>query len=241
MHRAPKRAGGLRHPLAFGITILIHVALGAALLLLKQPVIRPLVEPVLYLAPPEPPRPPPPPPEPVKPEIKPPEPVTPQLTEAPKPIETPRKPAPAAAAPPAARPPASDGPPVHYFGGPGAGAGVATSGLGSVGDGMSRHAPSDYAEKVKARILANKVFPMEAQLKRQECVVTYSVTVDKAGQMIAHHIDPCPYPLVNQAAEQAILKSGPYEPPENGADTRIVYGTLPFHLEIQLPPVHPSR
>jgi periplasmic protein TonB len=240
MHRAPKRAGGLRHSLAFGITILIHVALGAALLLMKQPIIRPLVEHVLYLAPPVPPPPPPPPPEPVRPEIKPPEPVTPQLTEAPKPIEKPRKPAPAAA-PPAARPPANDGPPVHYFGGPGAGTGVATSGLGSVGDGTARHAPSDYAEKVKARILANKVFPMEAQLKRQECVITYSVTVDKSGHMIAHHIDPCLYPLVNQAAEQAILKSGPYEPPENGADTRVVYGTLPFHLEIQLPPVHPSR
>lgn len=233
MHRAPKRAGGLRHPLAFGITILIHVAIGAALLLTKQPVMRPLVEHVLYLAPPAPP--PPPPPEPVKPEITPPEPAKPQVAEAPKPVAAPRKPAPAAA-PPAAKPPANDGPPVHYFGGgPSAGTGVAASGLGSAGDGVARHAPSDYAEKVKARILANKVFPMEAQLKGQECVITYTVTVDKTGQMIAHHIDPCLYPLVNQAAEQAILKSGPYDPPENGAETRVVYGSLPFHLEIQLP------
>ncbi|MEI9984990.1 MAG: energy transducer TonB [Aliidongia sp.] len=95
----------------------------------------------------------------------------------------------------------------------GAGAGSAASGLGSAaGDGIARHAPSDYADKVKARVLANKVFPMEAQLKGQECVITYSVTVDRAGHMIAHHIDPCPYPLVNAAAEAAILKSGPYEP-----------------------------
>src|SRR5271170_7383099 len=98
MHRVPKRASGLRHPLAFGITILIHVALGVALLMLKQPAIRPLVEHVLYLAPPAPP---PPPPEPIEPEIKPPEPVKPQLAEAPKLVEKPRKPAPA---PPAAKP-----------------------------------------------------------------------------------------------------------------------------------------
>ncbi len=227
MHRAPKRAGGLRHPLAFGITILIHVALGAALLLLKQPAIRPLVEHVLYLAPP---MPPPPPPEPVKPEIKTQEPAAPRVAEAPKPVETPHRP------PPIIKPPASDGPPVHYLGG---GANVATSGLGSAGDGVARHAPSEYAEKVKARIMANKVFPMEAQLKGQECIVTYTVTVDRSGRMTAHHIDPCPYPLVNQAAEQAILKSGPYDPPEAGAETRTIYGSLPFHLEIQRP--HPSR
>jgi protein TonB len=236
MHRAPKRASGLRHPLAFGITILIHVALGVALLMLKQPAVRPLVEHVLYLAPPAAP---PPPPEPIEPEIKPPDPVKPQLAEAPKSVEKPRKPVPA---PPAAKPPSDAGPPVHYFGAaPGSDTGVAASGLGSLGDGVSRHAPSDYAEKVKSRILANKVFPMEAQLKGQECVVTYSVTVDRAGQMIAHHIDPCPYPLVNQAAEAAILKSGPYEPPENGAETRVVHGSLPFHLEIQRPSAQPRH
>lgn len=238
VQRAPKRAGGPRRFLAFGVVLLVHVALGVAIVTLKQPLSRPRPEHVLYLNP-DVLKPPPPPPEPVKPEVKPP--PVPQVAEAPKLVEKPRKPAPAPAPRPA--PPAESGPPVHYFGSAlGAGAGSAASGLGSAaGDGIARHAPSDYADKVKARVLANKVFPMEAQLKGQECVITYSVTVDRAGHMIAHHIDPCPYPLVNAAAEAAILKSGPYEPPENGADTRIVYGSLPFHLEIQRPPVHPSR
>jgi len=232
--RMPKRAAGPGRFLVFGVIVLAHAALVTALVLMRPPP-HAKEPPIFYLTLERPP-PPPPPPEPPKPEIKPPPAAAPQLAEAPKPVERPRKPPPAAHTPPA-----DDGPPVHYFTpGAGAGTGSAASGLGTVGDGIVRRAPSDYADKVKARILANKVFPMEAQLKRQECVITYSVTVDRTGHMIAHHIDPCLYPLVNAAAEAAILKSGPYEPPENGAETRVVYGSLPFHLEIQLPPV-PAR
>jgi protein TonB len=180
-----------------------------------------------------------PPPAPIKPpEIEPPPVAPPKIIPLPtapqKPAEKPKKPA-AAASPPAA----DTGPPVHFLTPGGAGTGSVASGLGS-GDGGARHAPTDYADKVKARIVANKVFPMAAQLLRQECVITYSVTIDRTGRMIAHHIDPCLYPMVNEAAEAAILKAGPYDPPENGAETRVVYGSLPFHLEIQLPPV-PAR
>jgi outer membrane biosynthesis protein TonB len=213
--------------------VLGHVVLLAALWILVRPESLPKPQEVFYLTLD---RPKPKPPEPVKPEIVPPPAPLPQIAEAPvlpppKPV---KKPAPAPAAHP---PPADDGPPVHYFGAaPGSGTGAVASGLGGAGDGIARHAPSDYDGKVKARILANKVFPMAAQLKRQECVITYSITVDRTGHMIAHHIDPCLYPLVNEAAEATILKSGPFDPPENGAATRIVYGSLPYHLEISPPP-----
>jgi protein TonB len=235
------RAGGSRQFVAFGVTALVHVAIVIVLLTANDRAARVKREQITYatlqrVQPP----PPPPPPEPVKQEIKPPAPIQiplPEIAEAPKAVDKPSKPAPAPAAHPA---PPADGPPVHYFGG-GNGSGTAVaSGLGSGGDGIARRAPSDYADKVKARILANKVFPVALQLKRLECVVTYSVTVDRSGHMISHHIDPCPYPELNELAEAAILKSGPFEPPENGAETKIIYGSLPFHIEIQLPPV-PAR
>jgi len=237
LHRPPKRAGGLRRFLAFGLTALGHGTVLMLLLFFAHPAERTKPPSVFYLTLDHPRAL----PEPVRPEIKPPPAPLPQIAQPvqapPKPVPKPRKPAPAPAAPP----PADTGPPVHYFApGGGAGTGIVASGLGSDSAGIARHAPSDYADKVKARILAHKVFPMEAQLKRQECVITYSVTIDRTGRMIAHHIDPCLYPMVNDAAEAAILNSGPYEPPENGAETRIVYGSLPFHLEIQLPPV-PAR
>jgi periplasmic protein TonB len=232
--RMPNRSAGPGRFLVFGVIVAAHAALVAALVLMRPPPHPKPLE-IFYLTPERLP----PPPEPPKPEVKPPPVPVPQIAEAPKPVEKPRKPPPPAPRP--APPPADSGPPVHYFApGAGPGTGAVTSGLGTSGDGVARRAPSDYADKVKARILANKVFPMEAQLKRQECVITYSVTVDRTGHMIAHHIDPCLYPLVNDAAEAAILKSGPYEPPENGAETRVIYGSLPFHLEIQLPPV-PAR
>jgi outer membrane biosynthesis protein TonB len=236
LHPVPRRASGPRRFLAFGVTLLGHAGILAALLIAghRSTILKP--PPIFYLTLDQP-RPP---PEPVKPPAIEPPPAAPapkivQLPPAPqKPAEKPKRPA-------AVPPPAADaGPPVHFFA-PGAGAGTGTiaSGLGT-GDGGVRHAPTDYADKVKARILAHKVFPMAAQLLRQECVITYSVTIDRTGRMIAHHIDPCLYPMVNEAAETAILKGGPYEPPENGAETRVVYGSLPFHLEIQLPPV-PAR
>jgi protein TonB len=218
--------------LAFGVTLLGHAGLLAALLIFGRGLSVPKPPPIFYLtlAPPR--------PEPVKPPEAVPTPApTPKFiapAPPPKPVEKPKKPA---AAP---SPPAETGPPVHFFApGAGSGTGIAAGGLGS-GESGARHAPTDYADKVKARILANKVFPMAAQLLGQECVITYSVTIDRTGRMIAHHIDPCLYPMVNEAAEAAILKGGPYDPPENGAETRVVYGSLPFHLEIQLPPV-PAR
>jgi hypothetical protein len=228
----PKPANGPRRFLAFGVTLLGHAGILAALLVVGRglTVVKPPPLFYLTLAPPRPP------PEPVKPPEAVPTPApTPKFVPpAPKPVEKPKKPA---AAPP---PPAETGPPVHFLGPSAAGGtGVAVGGLGS-GESGVRHAPTDYADKVKARILANKVFPMTAQLLGQECVITYSVTIDRTGRMIAHHIDPCLYPMVNEAAEAAILKGGPYDPPENGAETRVVYGSLPFHLEIQLPPV-PAR
>jgi hypothetical protein len=236
LHRPPGRAGGPRRLLALGLTALGHGAVLVLLLFSAHPVERQKPPGIFYLTLDHP-RPP---PEPVRPEIKPP--PAPQIVRAeqalPLPAPKPRKPAPVPAAPK----PADDGPPVHYFPpGGGAGAAGAASVLGSDPGAAVRHAPSDYADKVKARIVAHKVFPMEAQLKRQECVITYSVTIDSAGHMIAHHIDPCLYPLVNEAAEAAIVNSGPYEPLENGAGSRIIYGSLPFHLEIRLPPVAARR
>jgi outer membrane biosynthesis protein TonB len=239
VQRAPFRAGGSRQFMAFGMTVLVHVGIVIVLLAMNDRAARLKREQITYVTfdrvqPP----PPPPPPPPPKPELKPAVPIpVPQIAEAPKPADKPRKPAPGPAAHPA---PPADGPPVIIIGGgQGSGSAVA-SGLGTGGDGVARRAPSDYADKVKARILANKVFPVALQLKRLECVVTYSVTVDRSGHMIAHHIDPCPYPEINALAEAAILKSGPFDPPENGAETRMVYGSLPYHTEIQLPPV-PAR
>ena len=245
--RGPQRAGGTRQFLAFAVTALAHGVVFAALWFYVHPETLPKPPPVLYLTL-ERLRPPPPLPEP---EIKPPPPPVPLIAEPPeiviKPVEKPKKPAPAPAPALAVPlPPADTGPPVHYFGsGPGAGSGAGTSTLGSnAGDGIGRLAPSDYDGRVKARIMANKVFPMAAQLKRQECVITYSVTIDRSRHMIAHHIDPCLYPMINEAAEAAIVKAGnagDFDPPDNGAETRVVHGSLPYHLEIQLPPVPAQR
>ena len=228
-HRKLQRAAGPRQALAFTLTLLGHVGLGTALWFWVTPIARPKPPDVFYIT--VDPLLPKPPPEPVKPDVKPPE--TPQVAEAPKPVERPRRPTPA---PRPAVPPADNGPPVHYFL-PGAGAGSSgvASGLGAGNDGTGHHAVSDYADKVKARILANRTFPVPLQMRGLECVVTYSVTVDRSGQMIAHHIDPCPYAELNALAEAAIQKSGPFEPPENGAAQRVIYGSMPFHLEIQRP------
>ena len=230
-HRGYQRASGPRQALAFTATVIGHVALGAALWFWANPIARPKPPDIFYIS--VDPLRPKPPPEPVKPEVKPPE--TPQVAEAPKPVERPRRPTPVPV-PHAAAPPADSGPPVHYFGqGAGAGSGAVVSGLGAGNDGTGHHAVSDYADKVKARILANRAFPITLQMKGLECVVTYSVTVDRSGHVIAHHIDPCPYAELNALAEAAIEKAGPFEPPENGAEQRVVYGSLPFHLEIQRP------
>jgi len=133
VQRAPNRAGGPRQFLAFGVTLLGHIAIVVALFTLMRPPLRPAPERVVYVTPEA--LQPPPPGSP-KPETKPPPaPVpVPQIVEAPKPVEKPRRPAPAPAAHP---PPSESGPSVHYFGsGPSAGS-AAASGLGSAGDGVA--------------------------------------------------------------------------------------------------------
>lgn len=236
-HRGYQRASGPRQALAFTATVIGHVALGAALWFWANPIARPKPPDIFYIS--VDPLRPKPPPEPVKPEVKPPE--TPQVAEAPKPVERPRRPTPVPV-PHAAAPPADSGPPVHYFGqGVGAGSGAVASGLGAGNSGAGHHPVSDYADRVKARILANRVVPPAVQKRRLECVVTYSVTIDRTGRMIAHQIDPCPYAELNAAAEATLVKSAPFDPPDPGTQQKVIFGSLPVHSEVLLPPAQAER
>lgn len=247
VYRPPQRQrDGSRQAAVFGVVVLAHIGAFAALWYLKPDVL-PKPPEIFYLTLDRLTKPPPPPPPPIKLELKPVE-LPPLAAMSPPPLnvieDKPQK-LPTSPAPVAKAPPKDDGPPVQYFApGASAGTGHVTSALGTVGDGVARRAPSDYDGKIKSRIQAAKVFPMPAQLQRQECVIPYSVTIDKSGKMIAHHIDPCLYPLINQAAEEAIVKAaaaGAFEAPENGQETKVVYGSLPFHLEIKFPPPSPNH
>lgn len=136
--------------------------------------------------------------------------------------------------------PVDPGPPVHFLDP----SGEVSEGSGAIGGGQSgtgtrrgsnrrgMHAPSDYADKVKSKIIAAKVYPAEAMKKLQECFVSYTVTVDRNGNMLDYDIDKCGHELLDQAVRNAILGAAPFPvPPDMGAERYDIHGSLVFRLK----------
>lgn len=168
----------------------------------------------------------------------------------PPPEATPEKPV--AGVRPAARPASSksdaesrdendDGPPKHTMGAGGAwGSGISAPNAIT----LPRRVPSDYADKVKARVVANLVRPDGAVFKaqagdkadatylRRQCTIPYEITVDREGKMVSYQIESCGDKLLDAAAEAALQKSGPFPPPPNsGAATYVIYGSANFRAQ----------
>ena len=126
------------------------------------------------------------------------------------------------------------GAPVHFFSAKGdtpATAGEDSGGVTTGPGGSGGHVPSDYEDKVKARIVAAKVYPQMALLQKRQCAVQYTVTVDKQGSVVSYRIDPCADEELNTAARNAVINGGPYPPPPAYAgDTYEISGTLIFRI-----------
>ena len=225
MHPSGQRLTALLLSLAFNAAIVWGVL---QVRFAKPPVPERVVELTLELPPPPPPPLPPPPPEEKKPVHK----VTTRIARS----TTQRlaKPVQSTVAP------TDPGPPVHFLDP----AGEVQEGSGAIGGGQAgtgktkgserrgMHAPSDYADKVKARIIAAKSYPAEAIKKFQECFISYVVTVDRNGNLIDSRIDTCGHPLLDQAARDAIAKAGPFPaPPDTGAERYDIHGSLIFRLD----------
>ncbi|MFT6429340.1 MAG: protein TonB [Halopseudomonas sp.] len=167
-----------------------------------------------------------------------PEPIPEPLPE-PKPERKPEliKPRPEPVAKPA--PPKTAGPPVHSFGAntewsapPAPPADAPT---------RARMAPSGYAETVKNKVIANLKRPAGSSYKpppgykgdpedfKRQCYIPYEIIVDAQGKLVSYTIDRCGDAVLDQAAEQAIVQSGPFPPPPNaGASQYTIYGTAIF-------------
>ncbi len=83
---------------------------------------------------------------------------------------------------------------------------------------------------MRARVLAGKHQPTLAWDRRNTCVVNYRVSVGRDGALSGFTIDPCAIPEINEAARAAIRAAAPFPPPpELGAASTEVHGTLIFH------------
>lgn len=136
--------------------------------------------------------------------------------------------------------PVEPGPPVHFLDPSGeVAADPSAIGGGKKGTGARResdrhgmHAPSDYADKVKSRIIAAMSYPAEAKKNLQECFVSYTVSVDSNGNMLSYDIDKCGNDLLDQAVRNAILQAAPFPvPPNLGAERYAIQGSLVFRLK----------
>lgn len=109
---------------------------------------------------------------------------------------------------------------------------------------VGRRVPPDYAEKVKAQVIANMEYPEDAlyalprnykgDLKpfRQQCRIGYEITVDSKGNMLSYKFDPCGNEKLDAAADAALRKSGPFPPPpDQGAQSYVIYGVQIFRLK----------
>ncbi len=210
-----------------GIVVLIHVALLA--LILTQTgtlggVLAP-AEPVKLLASSTPP---PPPPPPIQPKLPPPE-----LLPVPLPEIAVAPPPPSSSAPRAIVRVGPSGPPVSHFG---AASGDGDAGLGVVaatsgaGGARGRGNLGDFEAAVKRAILSRKVQPVLAWDRRNTCVVNYTASIAQDGSLAGIQIDPCAIAEINEAARAAIRAAAPFpSPPDLGARTYNVHGTLIFH------------
>lgn len=107
---------------------------------------------------------------------------------------------------------------------------------------VTRRAPPDYAEKVKAQVIAHMDYPEDAVYKRmrgdkgpparQQCRVAYEITIDRNGNMLSYKIDPCGSDKLDAAARTALEKSAPFPPPpDTGAEKYVIRGVQIFRLQ----------
>ena len=185
----------------------------------------------------------PPPPPPPPPQVKPPKPVSPTKPRdaahhADKPKTAEPKPA-LTHAPLKTQTPTTSVPPQHFFGAHDDSHGTSqedgeaarNDSLGGTPASVHMSAPPDYAEIVKAKIIAAKVYPQDAQQKQQQCKVAYQVNIDKRGNIASYEIEPCPVDSLNTATRNAILKAAPFPPPPDFTGSFFeLYGSLIFRL-----------
>lgn len=123
------------------------------------------------------------------------------------------------------------GPPVAHFGAAnddaGLGLDVATT---SSGGARGRGSLGEFEAAVKRAVLQRKHQPSLAWDRRNTCVVNYTVKIARDGSLAGVSIDPCAIPEINDAARNAIREAAPFPaPPDLGAPTYDVHGTLIFH------------
>ena len=110
-----------------------------------------------------------------------------------------------------------------------AGLGVVATTSGA-GGARGRGNLGEFEAAVKRAILSRKVQPVLAWDRRNTCVVNYTATIARDGSLAAVQIDPCAIAEINEAARAAIRDAAPFPPPpELGARTYSVHGTLIFH------------
>ncbi len=214
-----------RRAATLGAVVLIHVALLALLSATGNlpPVLAPILPAHLILAPA---KPPPPPPRLPEPKLEAPPaafvPVPELQVAAPPPIQPRALQAITRSSPTA--------PPTNHFGAAtdaGLGLDVAAASGGGAG---TRGSLAGFEAAVRARVLAGKRQPTLAWDRRNTCVVNYRVTVTSSGGLADFSIDPCAIPEINEAARTAIRHAAPFpRPPDLGAATAEVHGTLIFH------------
>lgn len=221
---------------AWLVVLAVHALLVAAWLNHRGPQAVPqLRKVVMQLLPPEPTPAPPPPAEPPRP--RPPQPPTRQPLQRPTPptpaVVRPDTPTPAKAITPTPAPPS----PVHQRQDSDEWEPPAPA---TAGAGQARRAPPDYADKVKAQVIAKVIYPANAlypaprgfkgdprELLRQ-CTIPYEVVVDRQGLIVSYEIEACQDELLDAAAEAAILKAQPFAPPPDGAEQYRIYGSINF-------------
>jgi protein TonB len=210
---------------SLGVVVLVHAALIVLIVTQTGAVnaLLPPAEPVKLLARDTPP---PPPPPPIKPLLPPPE-----LLPVPIPEIAVAPPLPSSSAPRAIVRVGPTGPPVSHFGAAsgdtGLGVAVATTGAGGA---RGRGNLGDFEAAVKRAILSRKVQPVLAWDRRNTCVVNYTASIARDGSLAGMQIDPCAIAEINEAARTAIREAAPFPPPPDlGARTYNVHGTLIFH------------
>ncbi len=118
--------------------------------------------------------------------------------------------------------------PASHFGaatGGGLGLDVAASSGGGAG---ARGSLASFEAAVRARVLAGKHQPRLAWDRRNSCMIAYSVTVSRSGSLVGFSIAPCAIAAINEAARDAIRHAVLPVPPDLGAPTTEVHGSLVF-------------
>jgi outer membrane biosynthesis protein TonB len=119
-------------------------------------------------------------------------------------------------------------PPAMRFGSAGAQAGLGLD-LGAPAGGSGRGSMDGFDDSVKARIEAAKTYPPGMPHTWNECAISYSVTIDRNGQMVDYKLWGCGDPFLDSAARAAIITAGPFAPPPDfGGSQYTVFGTLIF-------------